>query len=224
MAQYIYIKGKKTNHYRWSKNTVTDQEVEMVFIGYNGKLKYCEVGKDSCFGYGCPAIINGKFTLEGEYVLVEESRECTMAEEVQLRTEMARHNMAWSKHSYTNKLGYQIEDEALRWKDKNLFKIIVNGKEMTYEEFGKFKFEDDDLVILHSDNGYSHCWSDTFKTDCIYDLLKRMFEESTERVNFDEYYKVRIGNQSNGWDFNNEGSLVIRTRKTENHYSEVSNS
>ena len=224
MRHLVHISGTEIKHsvfgrfYGGKVSFVTDLE------DYSYKLLIG--GAKEPMSGDATVFANGDYQVRRIHVSLTEWHDANEEESKHYHDTLRANNMEW--RIVTQKFAFGTKDvECLCWIDKDKMPMVVNGTPMTLGEFMKTSFEPDDKIILENDNGYSHLSVDTAKTDAVYNHIERMFTPHVEHkqwANTPFHDGVVIHSNLWGWQYGKKGEWVLRTTKTEIHYSETSNS
>lgn len=227
---YIHLKGVEYLFSPIRGIIKTDKPLDIVTIIANRDLHYYVAGERKCVSHQA-MIVNGKFTLRGQSIIIESVCPCTQEEIDNFTKTLAEHNMYYGEYTivreqchYEYGKGYIKETTSeptygLLWKEKDLFPIILNGKQIFYKDLkdelkGKY-------MSIGGDNGYSHYWSDSQSAEKVVEVIEQMFAPNKPssafgngRVIFGDLY---------GYFFQNGALKVTLTEKPIERVSVVSN-
>lgn len=226
----IKIIGNKTYFSGFCGLQKTNEKIEMIVI----KPKKEVVVNTEYYGNNnIPKLVNGKFTIMGYNVWVDDIRECTKDEISILQQEIDKHNMYWGeisfkKYSLNGTPCGQVKYPTLLWKEKDLFPIVLNGQRITYKELKDRNVNG--YFTMTWDNGYSYCCARSETFEKVYNLIDRIFrteEEITLHEKCTTWFfalnQVYCGDRC-GYTFDEVGALVLNvTSAPIEPISEISN-
>lgn len=227
---YIRLKGVEYLFSPISGKIKTNKQLDIITIIANRDLHYYVVGESEYITHHA-MIVNSEFTLRGQHIIIESVCPCTQEEIDNFTKTLAEHNMYYGEytrvgeqHHYEYGKGYIKEPKyepcfGLLWKEKDLFPIILNGKQIYYKDLkdelkGKYMY-------IGGDNGYSHYWSDSQSAEKVIEVIEQMFAPNKPSsalgngcVVFGDLY---------GYFFQNGALKVTLTEKPIERVSVVSN-
>lgn len=227
---YIHLKGHEYVFSPICGTIKTDKPLDIITIKAKRDLQYYTAGKETCIGH-CAMIVNGEFTLRGQSIIIDSVCPCTKKEIANFTKVLAEHNMYYGEYTITREQcrfeygkGYIKETKyepayGLLWKEKDLFPIILNGKQIYYKDLqdelkGKY-------MSIGGDNGYSHYWSDSQKAEKVISVIEQMFAPNKPSSAFGNGHVI-FGDLY-GYYFEN-GALKVRlTEQPTERISVVSN-
>ena len=160
----------------------------------------------------------------GFRVMVETWLAATPSDTRLFNETLKKNNLKLETRKITHHLlfGDKEEERTTLWYiSKDDFRLTLNGQEMTYKELQGYKPKEDEKVILHGDNGYSHVWSETFPFSEVFGHIDQQFSNDSKDGRSGA---IPYRSEMYGWETDNLGRLVVRTSVKEIRYSEVSNS
>lgn len=237
----FYIKGFEVKHSMHFGSTFVNKQVEVIgsISDYNLEIYDKKNNKESGVVV-TPSIniTNNEISLGNKFYYITEMREVNDAELQLFNTELAKYNIVFEKRKLAfvrhpiGKSQYVQYIELLHpyYISKDDMQIVFrDGRTTTYKELLKNGFGENDKVVLNGDNGYSHCWAETFDAKAVFNFIELLFEtQSLEKTASRNraVYDSRVPTYSlslYGWNFNEQGQLIVNITKKDIHYSEVSN-
>lgn len=227
---HIHLKGVEFYFSPINGRVKTNKPLDIITIVAKRDLHYYAVGESKYVSHSA-MIVNGVFTLRSQSIVIDSVCPCTQAEIDNFAKVLSDHNMYYGDYTIIREQNHfeygkgfikeTINEPAygLLWKEKDLFPIIINGKEIFYKDLqnelnGKY-------MSIGGDNGYSHYWSDSQKAEKVIDVIEQMFAPNKPSSAFGGG-KVIFGDLY-GYFFQNGALKVTLTEKPIERVSVVSN-